>query len=400
MNKRLLTIAGTVLAVGLVFGMPGHAQALCQSTSLPTATAQATTPPDNGHGAYSYRPTVMLSGTDLDRCGGLTLWYKLDQNTYIGTTSNPAQLTIPWGYHTFSYYATDAVGHTSAVQTLTAIVDDQKKPVASAVVTPGSANGANGWYTTTPIVTLSGDDGAYGSGIKGIEYKFDFDAYHAYTGPISVPEGVHTLFYRADDNAGLVGDAVLNFKVDLGKPHLSYSVAIPKETTATTLHVEGYASDPLSGPPTVTVNGAAVAVDNTSWFQANVSLRAGSNQLRVVATDQAGNTMILVNTVIRRTGVVLGAEVSVPVVRSIDKRAIRFTNNAKFRQRLILTGENFQKDTIVLIGGKKVKSVRYALHDTMIIYLPVKNQGKGTFDVRVKGADGSSTTLRNALRIQ
>ena len=41
-----------------------------------------------------------------------------------------------------------------------------------------------------------------GSGVQSIYYKWDSNSYQKYTGGIQAPEGVHTLWYYAIDNAG------------------------------------------------------------------------------------------------------------------------------------------------------------------------------------------------------
>ena len=77
---------------------------------------------------------------------------------------------------------------------------------------------SNGWYAS-PTLTLTGDDGAGGSGIAHIDYSLDGGASTTYSGPISgFTTGNHFVQYHATDNAGHVeATKLIAFKVDAGQ---------------------------------------------------------------------------------------------------------------------------------------------------------------------------------------
>jgi hypothetical protein len=61
----------------------------------------------------------------------------------------------------------------------------------------------SGWYTTPVIVTLEGVD-VNGKGIDHIEYHLEGQDFVRYMSPFQLPEGVSTIFYRAEDRAGSI----------------------------------------------------------------------------------------------------------------------------------------------------------------------------------------------------
>lgn len=78
---------------------------------------------------------------------------------------------------------------------------DITSPVTSLSTNPATPNGLDGYYSTTPTITLNSIDTEV-SGLKEIKYKWDSGSYQTYSGSISGLEGMHTLWYYAVDNAG------------------------------------------------------------------------------------------------------------------------------------------------------------------------------------------------------
>jgi len=95
-------------------------------------------------------------------------------------------------------------------------VVDQTKPTVTADVSPGSPDGANGWYITQPIITLSASDAA----LDKVEYHWDSDVWSTYSNSLTLAnEGMHTLYYRAIDLAGNISDeGSLTLKWDGNNP--------------------------------------------------------------------------------------------------------------------------------------------------------------------------------------
>lgn len=80
---------------------------------------------------------------------------------------------------------------------------------------------ASGWYRSAPSVTLTAKDAA------SIQYRLDGGDWQSYSAPVMMPEGAHTLSYRAIGTNGLTADArsLAAVKVDSTPPTVSATVA-------------------------------------------------------------------------------------------------------------------------------------------------------------------------------
>ena len=108
---------------------------------------------------------------------------------------------------------------------------------------PAAPNGTAGWYTSDVNVTLTGDDGATGSGVDRTEYKLNGGAFTPYTAPIALTQiGTHTIEYRSvDKNNNVEAAKTVTYKVDKAAP-----------TSTATLQP---ATSPSTGPVTLTLTG-------------------------------------------------------------------------------------------------------------------------------------------------
>ena len=86
---------------------------------------------------------------------------------------------------------------------------------------------------------------------------------------------------------------------DLDPPTLSVNVPIDRETTAANFRLRGSVSD-NTGLGEVKVNNTAVSVSPDGNFTTTVPLAYGENEIRVVATDTAGNMDIIRFTIVRK----------------------------------------------------------------------------------------------------
>ena len=78
---------------------------------------------------------------------------------------------------------------------------DNTAPVTTFAISPVSPDGIDGWYVSTPTITLTCDDGA-GSGCNDTYYKWDGAAsWTTYSVPFLALEGEHVLSFYSDDNA-------------------------------------------------------------------------------------------------------------------------------------------------------------------------------------------------------
>ena len=158
-------------------------------------------------------------------------------------------------------------------------------PKSSAIISPASPDGLNGYYKTRPVVVLSATNGSGGQVPE--YYRINNGAETLYTTPIQIPEGNVTLSYYGRDAQGNQEDAnTLTLKVDTTAPEITVTSPQPGTTTGSaTLQVSGRTEAGSS----VTVAGAAAQVQPSGDFLATVTLSEGPNTLQVIATDLAGN---------------------------------------------------------------------------------------------------------------
>lgn len=133
----------------------------------------------------------------------------------------------------------------------------------------------------------------------------------SYTPGTALADGEHTVSIEASDFDGNAATATtVKFTVDTIPPTLT--ITNPTDglvTNKAALVVSGKTDDATSKPVTVTVNGAAVAVNSNGTFSKELTLVNGINTITIVATDKAGKT----TTVTRKVTLDTGA----PVIKGI-----------------------------------------------------------------------------------
>ena len=157
-------------------------------------------------------------------------------------------------------------------------------PTITMTVSPENPDGLNGYYKTHPIVTLKASSPIDPHPV--IYYYFDSKTPNVYTSPISVPDGVHTLYCYAVDNENNKSDVLSKkFKVDTVPPDLT--IISPKNNEILNTHNCVIKGKTEKGA-TVTVNGNSVDVlpDGTFTYSQKIS---GKTTFVIKAIDQAGN---------------------------------------------------------------------------------------------------------------
>ena len=139
--------------------------------------------------------------------------------TYTGpTVTNGAPLSL-------AFRATDVAGNVSTIVPLVIGV------VTTATVNPPSPTGQLGWYTVTPVVTLSA--GASG-GAQTTQYSFNGFVWTTYTTPITIPIGTSNLRYRTIGAGITEATHTLTIKSDTVAPRVSASYRSRAGTVAAT----------------------------------------------------------------------------------------------------------------------------------------------------------------------
>jgi len=121
---------------------------------------------------------------------------------------------------------------------------NQTPPVTALTTAPSSPDGANGWYTSAPLITLS-------SNIPATTYYSWTSAagpFSAYAAPVPAPEGAKTLYYYSVDPGNNV-EAVRSsaFKCDYTAPLTPVAVSPGTPTTSTVALSWSPSADAVSG---------------------------------------------------------------------------------------------------------------------------------------------------------
>ena len=224
---------------------------------------------------------VNASASDPVPASGLAAFeYNLNNG---GWESFPGSLSLSDGVHSLGLRASDTAGN--LVETNQAIQIDTVTPALDMSV--NGTVGANGWYTSEVQVSVSAFDS--GSGVNTVEYDLDGAGWAAYSGPLGLPDGVHSLNLRVIDNAGNITEGTQTFSVDMLAPVIDFSLTGTEGANSwytTTVQVSASANDAGSGLATI-----EVSVDGGSWnvYSAPLAFDDGPHTYQFRATDQAGN---------------------------------------------------------------------------------------------------------------
>ena len=125
-------------------------------------------------------------------------------------------------------------------------------PVTTLTASPAAPDGSNGWYVTTPTITLSATDSC--SGVVSTEYSVNNGAtWQPYMSPINITqEGTTTILFRSTDRAGnteIAGSRT--FMVDLTDPSVQITAnpsrIWPPNGEMTNITLSGSGADAVSG---------------------------------------------------------------------------------------------------------------------------------------------------------
>jgi len=209
------------------------------------------------------------------------------------------------GWHTIEYYSVDRCGNRERCKSYEFGID-KTLPATNHSLQPDQPDGSSHWYHEKVTVALSAHD--VHAGINYTEYRIDGGGWRRYTGPVVFKEeGTHVLSYRSVD---MVGHTEKTHAVVLHRDASSPSVDIvqptpgiyvcnrkiidlPQRTVVIgKIMVDARAHDDVSGIGNMTlyVDGEKKASCSDRTFAWMLDEAAcGSREIRVVATDAAGN---------------------------------------------------------------------------------------------------------------
>jgi len=230
------------------------------------------------------QPTVTLGTT------GSTAWYAWD-NLGGEFTEYVEPIAAPEGVHTLYYFAVDQDGNWSDLQELVVKYDGTAPTAAPSV---SAASGTNGWHKgAQPTVTLAAVGGA-------AKYLWDnpAGAFSAYSGPVVAPEGVHTLYYKAVDQAGNESPVQsVQVKFDgtapmaaMKTPTFSTDTLASGKIKVVLSQSEAVVGSPFAGFDVEHTTTKGTTVVNTTGTSVALTGVAGQmSKIRVRARDLAGN---------------------------------------------------------------------------------------------------------------
>ena len=159
-------------------------------------------------------------------------------------------------------------------------------PVTSATVMPSAPDGLNGYYRTKPTVSLSSSSSIDIS--PSIFYYFDTNSPASYSSAITVPEGIHTLYYYAVDKEDHVESAKsILFKVDTIPPQI---VLTTPEDGAVLNQKSVVVTGKVDAGSTVKINGNVAQVDGLGNFALGIEIVDNPQLINITAIDEAGNS--------------------------------------------------------------------------------------------------------------
>ena len=184
-----------------------------------------------------------------------------------------ATVALQEGNNTLTAVAHDNVGNMGTASSQMTL--DTTPPTLTATATP--LPNTAGWNNMDVTVTFAATDSV--SGIATV------------TAPVTVTteSADHVVSGTATDRDGNSSTLDVHIHLDKTAPGVSFASPAHGTTLKTAVTtVTGTVSDALSGVASVTCNGTAATVSNTT-FTCNVSLSEGANTIHVQATDSAGN---------------------------------------------------------------------------------------------------------------
>ena len=249
--------------------------------------------PDGENGWYTLVPEITLSFSDtLSTAVG---YYKIDDGSWSDYSS---PILIVAGQHEFSFYSQDEAGRNSDIETAVIKVD-LDNPTISASMLPSEPDGTNGWYITSPEITLNASDA---SSPVTVLYMLDNDgSWIEYISPIYIQDGEHEISFYTKDESGKASDTQsLNFKVDLDNP----TIAISKNPAIPGGENSWYTVVPeitLSFSDTLSTAVGYYKIDDGSWsdYSSPILIDAGQHELSFYSQDEAGRNSDIETAVIK-----------------------------------------------------------------------------------------------------
>ena len=294
-NSITVNTAGLHTLVLTARDNAGNTRILNQNTSVDTQNPVLTAGLSGTLGSNNWytAATINASASDPIPGSGLSAFeYNQDNSSWV-TFPASGMLTLPEGKHHVDIRAVDNAGRT--VSSSKSFWLDSIAP--SLTLNPSGTSGANNWYTSGLSLGAFASDAT--SGMELLEYSLNNDVWKAYTAPLSLSDGTHSLSFWVQDSAGLVTQVDRIYRVDTQAPQISGSLSgVPGTNGWYTSNVTLTASvsDPTPGSGldafTYTLNNST----KTPYSSALI-LTGGKHTVQLNAEDKAGLTSSMEQTI-------------------------------------------------------------------------------------------------------
>jgi hypothetical protein len=276
------------------------------------------TAPNGNAGWYISDVTVTLAAADLNPdnspgSGVVATYFRVNGGAWQ-TYSGPFTVGTEKLDNAVEFYSVDAVDNTEAAKSVHFKLD-KHAPATTVATDPPSANGNNGWYTSSVTVTLSPSDpqlasGDPGSGVAATLYRVNGGDWKTYSESFvigSESQDNVVEFYSADVAGNKETTQSIHFKIDKTPPIISITsgrldglvwdqthLARGVLTNSSTLALSGNAADNfcltrLASYDDGTLIASQAGGQTTSLTYAlNLQLHLGINLIDVAAEDCAG----------------------------------------------------------------------------------------------------------------
>jgi len=164
------------------------------------------------------------------------------------------------------------------------------------VLTPPYPDGLNGWYITQPMVVLVGVSNA--PGMVQVYYSIgDPNNFIPYSGPFSIPEGTHTLYYYSSNVSLNLKENVKKetFKISTTPPSIDVNLKDGDVLRSPFFVLSGHINS--TNPATLLLNGKNIQVNADGTFSKELTFEQGNNTLQFNLKDESGHEVNLTVTV-------------------------------------------------------------------------------------------------------
>ncbi|MCL4498801.1 MAG: Ig-like domain-containing protein, partial [Chloroflexi bacterium] len=161
--------------------------------TVPPVTTIATNPlsPDGTNGWYKTAPVIDLTNNEPG-----TTYFQWDGTGGAWTTYSAA-ITAPESQHTLYFFSADSAGNHESVKSQTFKIDTVA-PTTLLTALPAVPDGDNGWFKTTPLITLTNTE----PGNTYYQWDSNTGSWNTNGAPFTGVEGEHTVYYYSEDGAG------------------------------------------------------------------------------------------------------------------------------------------------------------------------------------------------------